>query len=570
MLGDIIKTIGNTIKEVVKTVTGATKNSSSSSSSSTSKSSSSSSSGSSSKSSSSSGSSSGSSSSSSSSTVVLVDPLVGVIFDVSSSEAAYWLNSGCVRLDDGGEFVFGNIINTSKYADKINIAAGSNVTITNQKDRKIGTINTGDNSNTTVNNRGIIDTINTGKDSSLTLNNYEGGQVGKITGGDISNKDSQLGINVTNYGHIDHIQTGVNSTNEVFNYDGGYVDWLETGFGNASFHSDGFGNITGAGSDYNISKDKEGIDAYMVDLKKYIGKFGTFPQGKLDEIGKTLNKYKNTKGPLEYFIKELQATGKITVTQDKISGKYKVNNKEKTYYEIYYEQIMNTPNNSLYAINVPEEYGRFVFAAHKAGIPDQDIMGIEDWVNTNGPIWKATYNDRSVQATKEAVSIILGFTPVDIFKDTADLIAGKDIITGRESNRVLLALCLISPELFDKLLKGGLKQSDLFAEAAVEAGTAKYVNLASEKNTRHILFGDATGGGHIWPGAPNKTPFPEGWSGEKIMHEVSDIVTDPALKWEKNRVIKGVQRYEVTGVRNGTKIKVITDGKDIITAYPVK
>lgn len=54
------------------------------------------------------------------------------------------------------------------------------------------------------------------------------------------------------------------------------------------------------------------------------------------------------------------------------------------------------------------------------------------------------------------------------------------------------------------------------------------------------------------------------------MHEVSDIVTDPALKWEKNRVIKGVQRYEVTGVRNGTKIKVITDGKDIITAYPVK
>ena len=88
----------------------------------------------------SSSSSSGSSKSSSSGTVVLVDPLVGVIFDVSSSEAAYWLNSGCVRLDDGGEFVFGNIINTSKYADKINIAAGSNVTVTNQKDRKIGTI----------------------------------------------------------------------------------------------------------------------------------------------------------------------------------------------------------------------------------------------------------------------------------------------------------------------------------------------------------------------------------------------------------------------------------------------
>ena len=275
----------------------------------------------------SSSSSSGSSKSSSSGTVVLVDPLVGVIFDVSSSEAAYWLNSGCVRLDDGGEFVFGNIINTSKYADKINIAAGSNVTVTNQKDRKIGTINTGDNSNTTVNNKGIIDTINTGKDSSLTLNNYEGGYIRNITGGNISNKDSQLGINVTNYGHIEHIQTGAYSTNEIFNYGKGYVDWLETGFGNASFHSDGFGNITGAGSDYNISKDKEAIDAYMVDIKKYIGKFGTFPQGKLDEIGEVLNKSKNIPGKLEYFIKELQATGKLTVTFNAEAKKYEVKNK---------------------------------------------------------------------------------------------------------------------------------------------------------------------------------------------------------------------------------------------------
>jgi len=54
------------------------------------------------------------------------------------------------------------------------------------------------------------------------------------------------------------------------------------------------------------------------------------------------------------------------------------------------------------------------------------------------------------------------------------------------------------------------------------------------------------------------------------MNEVSDIVTDPNLKWEKNRAVKGVQRYEVTGTREGVKIKVVTDGKDIITAFPVK
>ena len=84
------------------------------------------------------------------------------------------------------------------------------------------------------------------------------------------------------------------------------------------------------------------------------------------------------------------------------------------------------------------------------------------------------------------------------------------------------------------------------------------------------MFGDATGGGHIWPSAPNKTSFPKGWNGDQIMHEVSDIVTDPKINWVKNRLINGVQRYEVIGVRGGIKIKVITDGKDIITAFPVK
>ncbi len=54
------------------------------------------------------------------------------------------------------------------------------------------------------------------------------------------------------------------------------------------------------------------------------------------------------------------------------------------------------------------------------------------------------------------------------------------------------------------------------------------------------------------------------------MHEVSDIVTAPGLDWTKGRMIKGVQRYEVTGIRDGIKIKVITDGTDIITAFPIK
>jgi hypothetical protein len=61
--------------------------------------------------------------------------------------------------------------------------------------------------------------------------------------------------------------------------------------------------------------------------------------------------------------------------------------------------------------------------------------------------------------------------------------------------------------------------------------TPAFVNLASPKRTAHILTGDGTGGGHLWPGLPGKTPFPQSWSGEKVMHHVSDIASDPSLQW---------------------------------------
>ena len=94
-------------------------------------------------------------------------------------------------------------------------------------------------------------------------------------------------------------------------------------------------------------------------------------------------------------------------------------------------------------------------------------------------------------------------------------------------------------------------------------------NLASDPRTNHILYGDETGGGHLWPGQPGKTPFPQNWDANTIMRNISDIVTDPSLTWNPGRIVNGIQRYEVIGIRDGIKIKVITDGTDIITAYPL-
>lgn len=98
----------------------------------------------------------------------------------------------------------------------------------------------------------------------------------------------------------------------------------------------------------------------------------------------------------------------------------------------------------------------------------------------------------------------------------------------------------------------------------------KYVNLASNERTKHVLYGDKTGGGHMWPGLNKKTSFPKSWNTDKIMNELSDISTDPSLKWNLNRIINGVKRYDVIGIRDNIKIKVITDGRDIITSFPIE
>ncbi|WP_390615422.1 EndoU domain-containing protein [Botrimarina colliarenosi] len=83
---------------------------------------------------------------------------------------------------------------------------------------------------------------------------------------------------------------------------------------------------------------------------------------------------------------------------------------------------------------------------------------------------------------------------------------------------------------------------------------------------------------HLWPGKPGKTPFPKEWDGSRIMHEVSDIATDPSLTWIQQTGKPGAMftksgkptRWYVIGERGGVKIKVVIEpaGEGIITAHP--
>jgi RHS repeat-associated protein len=182
-------------------------------------------------------------------TVAMMIPMIGVITDVACSEANGKKNEGwSIMLP--GDTVYGQIDNWSNI-DVINTSAGRNTTITNHEGYHIGNLNTGDYSNTTINNRSIIETINTGKDSSLVLNNYgdiekdinidENGtgeinnykdsHIGRITGGAITD-GTKKGIYIENRGTIDYVLTGSNSHNVIDN-EGGKLT-LETGEGNES------------------------------------------------------------------------------------------------------------------------------------------------------------------------------------------------------------------------------------------------------------------------------------------------------------------------------------------------
>jgi hypothetical protein len=110
--------------------------------------------------------------------------------------------------------------------------------------------------------------------------------------------------------------------------------------------------------------------------------------------------------------------------------------------------------------------------------------------------------------------------------------------------------------------------------SSVATNTADdFVNLASDVRTSHILDG------HMPPGMPGKSLFPSSWSEGQIMHNVSDIATDPRLRWIQQTGKPGALftkngdpvRYFVDGVRDGTAIRVIVEpgGEGIITAFPV-
>jgi filamentous hemagglutinin len=110
------------------------------------------------------------------------------------------------------------------------------------------------------------------------------------------------------------------------------------------------------------------------------------------------------------------------------------------------------------------------------------------------------------------------------------------------------------------------------------AKSEEFVDVLSSKDTQHILYGDGPGsGGHLWPGAPGKTPFPQNWSAKKVVHEVGDIVTSPSTKWYYQTGTGGKltsagdpAKWVAWETRDGVLVRVVyqpATGR-VVTAFP--
>ena len=100
----------------------------------------------------------------------------------------------------------------------------------------------------------------------------------------------------------------------------------------------------------------------------------------------------------------------------------------------------------------------------------------------------------------------------------------------------------------------------------VPNNTGDFVDLSDPKRRTHILEGDSTGGGHrAGTGYSGKTEFPQGWTDDRIMHEISDIATDPSSNRRNGRGGRTITE----GTRDGVDIRVIQEKNgEIVTGFP--
>jgi len=210
--------------------------------------------------------------------------------------------------------------------------------------------------------------------------------------------------------------------------------------------------------------------------------------------------------------------------------------------------------------NFDPELGRFV-SIDPVAFTEANAMSFNRYLYVNNNPYKY------VDPDGEFLNFVVKFA-----LDVAINVAVNYITTGEMNVGGALkesAMGILNPfpgKALGKLAMHAKKVDKVTPDPRVAAAANKHVDLSSAQRRKHILDSDATGGGHRHgTGKPGKSEFPKDWSDDKIMHEISDVATDPKLK---SKVLKG-GRTATNGTRDGVDIRVIQEkGGDIVSGYP--
>jgi hypothetical protein len=177
-----------------------------------------------------------------------------------------------------------------------------------------------------------------------------------------------------------------------------------------------------------------------------------------------------------------------------------------------------------------------------------------------------------IAIAKQGYARIVAKAAQQAMKEGGAYFAAKE--TGLISAERSVGMSLVKNEARTGIVANAKAQEVL---QSARSSSSEYVNLASKSRTNHILYGEKSGlkkgfyqGGHLYRGLPGKTRFPTNWNGDKVMHAVSDIATDPKIPWQIAK--DNSSRCIAEGVREGQRIRVIVEPnkEGIISGFPLR
>ncbi|WP_257197661.1 pre-toxin TG domain-containing protein [Acetivibrio clariflavus] len=165
----------------------------------------------------------------------------------------------------------------------------------------------------------------------------------------------------------------------------------------------------------------------------------------------------------------------------------------------------------------------------------------------------------------------VGFTPLDGIKDAADFIAGKDVVTGQKTNRIILGIMIFAPEAVDKGLRKYAKSGKNVAEESVERILKNNIQESSEAAVKRGIKNSAQESveAAVKKGIKKSDKLVEASTGIRFINNIDDFGKIGIPELPKNEVQKNF--LEVTrsannvgsGVGNKSELQQIIDNLDL-------